>query len=328
MHCRTHTGLKPFECTHCGMAFTQKGNLKKHVVRWHTLNAPKSRRKIVTKEHQEERVVIKGLESNNDNAQERTMTCSVVIPPSFLTNHKEVVVTNVPISMAAMLKQKATEVAESSLPSSATVTSLIQCLTASQKAMTSSSITTTTDVSVRKTSKSKKDGPQSKSNLASQEESIMTSSSSFQDTLAALNALSAAKQAFPTLTIPSVPNFMRIPDANAVSGAPSYSVDITKSFLVAKAPSDNKQTAGLFEQQQPQQQQQQSAAESCKDIHRVQDILGGSALLDIGSNKASTAASVLNFSGDFTGQVRGLEFTHADANGERFRFPARNPINR
>lgn len=309
------------------MAFTQKGNLKKHAARWHTMNAPKSRRKVVTKENQEERFVIKGLESNNDATSDKMMTCSVVIPPSFLTNNKEVVVTNVPISMAAMLKQKATEVANAAEPSSVTVTSLIQCLTASQKAAATK--TPTADQVQLKTVKQKEGVQQNKAPttvappMAQADESVV--SSSFQDTLASLTALSASKQAFPVLTIPSVSNFMRLHDPNPTSCAPSYPVDMMKSFLAASksAPAaDIKQGAGLFPEQQ-------STPETSKDIHSVQEILGGSALLDISGQKASTASSSgLNFSGDFTGQVRGLEFTQADTNAGRFRYPMRNPMNR
>ena len=325
MHCRTHTGLKPFECTHCGMAFTQKGNLKKHVARWHTMNAPKPRRKTVAKEHQEERVVIKGLESSAQTATDNTMTCSVVIPPSFITNNKEVVVTNVPISMAAMLKQKATEVAKSSEPSSTSVTSLIQCLTESQRA--AASATKTIPVESRsvepndreQNTKHAKEGLKDKITTATRSEEPAVTSS-FQDTLA---SLSAAKQAFPTLTIPSVSNFIRLPDPQTGSVAPALPIDMLKSFFSAKPAtvSASKQDSSLFSGQQ------QTPTVS-KDIHRVQDILSDSGLLEIGSQKSSTTASTLNFTGDFTGQVRGMEFTQADTASARFRYPFRTPLNR
>ena len=329
MHCRTHTGLKPFECTHCGMAFTQKGNLKKHVARWHTVNAPKSRRKVSSKENQEERVVIKGLESNSQASDDSMMTCSVVIPPSFITNNKEVVITNVPISMAAMLKQKATEVAKSNEPSSASVTSLIQCLIESQKAAASVVKTASVEsADIQTTAKpeilqSKATQPTTTTVVQTKEPII---SSSFQDTLAKLSVLPAPKQAFAPLAIPPVSNFMRLPpDPQPVSSAPSYSIDMIKGLLSAKttAGTENKQDSSLFSEQQPTATT--TAPESTKDIHRVQDILGDSSLLEIGAQKP-VAVSSLSFAGDFTGQVRGLEFTSVEST--RFRFPFRNPVNR
>ena len=331
MHCRTHTGLKPFECTHCGMAFTQKGNLKKHVARWHTVNAPKTRRKVSSKENQEERVVIKGLETNSQASDDSMMTCSVVIPPSFITNNKEVVITNVPISMAAMLKQKATEVAKSNEPSSASVTSLIQCLIESQKAAASVVKTASAESaeSADLQTTAKQEILQSKA-IAPATTVVQTKdpviSSSFQDTLAKLSVLPAPKQAFPPLTIPPVSNFMRLPpDPQPVSSAPSYSIDMIKGFLSAKttAGTDNKQDSSLFSEQQPTATT--TAPEGAKDIHRVQDILGDSNLLEIGAQKPATVSN-LNFAGDFTGQVRGLEFAPVESG--RFRFPFRNPVNR
>ena len=329
MHCRTHTGLKPFECTHCGMAFTQKGNLKKHVARWHTLNAPKTRRKVSSKGIQEERVVIKGLDSNSKAATDNIMTCSVVIPPSFITNNKEVIITNVPISMAAMLKQKATEVAKSNEPSSASVTSLIQCLTESQKAAASAMKTTPVESpSLQKSLRQEE--PQDKVTITST--TTMTQAdqpilaSSFQDTLAKLNVLSATKPAFPTLTIPPVSNFIRLPpDPQTVSSAPSYSIDMIKGFLSAKTTTgtENKQDSSLFSEQPPAAT---TTPEVAKDIHRVQDILSDSGLLEIGATQKSTTAPNLNFAADFTGQVRSLEFTHGESS--RFRFPFRSTVTR
>jgi uncharacterized Zn-finger protein len=31
VHRRTHTGVKPYNCTHCGLKFTSSGNLKTHL---------------------------------------------------------------------------------------------------------------------------------------------------------------------------------------------------------------------------------------------------------------------------------------------------------
>ena len=330
MHCRTHTGLKPFECTHCGMAFTQKGNLKKHVARWHTLNAPTIRRKASPRENQEERVVIKGLESSNQTADNRMMTCSVVIPPSFITNNKEVVITNVPVSMAAMLKQKATEVAKSNEPSSVSLASLIQCLTESQKEVTASALKAAADESAEKPMpKGHKVLDESHSKVTTSTTVMQTDdsivSSSFQDTLTKLNVLPPAKQSFPPLTIPPVSNFMRLSsDAHPISAAPSYPIEMMKSFLSPKSTTgtENKQSSSLFSEQPSTTT---ATPEATKDIHRVHDILVSSSLIEISAQR-STAPSGLNFSGDFTGQVRGLEFTQADSS--RFRFPFRNPINR
>lgn len=38
MHCRTHTGSKPFACLKCEQSFAQAGNLKKHIARCHSEN--------------------------------------------------------------------------------------------------------------------------------------------------------------------------------------------------------------------------------------------------------------------------------------------------
>lgn len=48
MHCRIHSGTKPFQCDKCdNVAFAQQGNLKKHMKRWHEADttAPTKRRR-------------------------------------------------------------------------------------------------------------------------------------------------------------------------------------------------------------------------------------------------------------------------------------------
>ncbi|XP_065065660.1 uncharacterized protein LOC135691653 isoform X1 [Rhopilema esculentum] len=329
MHCRTHTGVKPFECTHCGMAFTQRGNLKKHVFRWHTMNALKSHRKPSNHEGQEERVVIKGLESSSMSTSNASTTCSVVLPPSFITNNKEVLVTNVPIAMAAMLKQKATEVAKSSQPSSFSVTSLIQCLTATQKAISSAStsVVESSESTPRPIMKQIKATSQATSKAMSPPTTPVTTP---QNELIKLPDFRASKATLTSNSMPAVSNFMKLTDPQSVSCSPVYQLDLVKNFLPTKlqAPVDAKHSNPMFTEPQASS----TSTISTKEIQRVHDFLTDSNLLDIGIQKSSAGSHAhtqsLNFNGDFTGQVRGMEFAQTDLGSPRFRFSGRSTFAR
>ena len=324
------------------MAFTQKGNLKKHFARWHTPNATKKRRKPGNSANQKGKLVIKGL-STTPTSTTDTLTCSVVIPASFITDNKEVLVTNVPVSMAAMLKQKATEVANASEPSPESVTALIQCLTASQmagKASTAASSGNETATPTENEDKSNVDKVKPSKTSKTTASTSSTSSSKpihpkppvliTSGTTPTPDTPNAPKSTFPTYEMPKLPNFSKLTEDTPASSVPSiFPLEQFKHFLPSRLPTTTDATHATtqFSGQPP--------ASNCasKDIHRVQDLLSDSSLLDIGGHKVSNAQQVstpsLNFTGDFTGQVRGMEFGRTDnGNQSTYRIPTRNPLAR
>ena len=102
MHARVHTGVKPYECTYCGMAFTQRGNLTKHIERWHTVGGLKGRRRAFESNLEKER---KTSWKQNGNAE------STVVPNSQTTDSSmSKSVANTDTAVASVIASTATVV--------------------------------------------------------------------------------------------------------------------------------------------------------------------------------------------------------------------------